>query len=126
MDFVTLAHPSKLKAIVEAKVKTDKIDSALPAHILRCDLISATPVSSAEARIGKSDEQLDLVDSVPGIGENLSILIVTEIDDINRFSSVAKLHSYAELIPSAYSSDGHCLYLQEYEPMTQTSKQYQL
>lgn len=53
MDFVTLAHPSKLKAIVEAKVKTDKIDSALPAHILRCDLISATPVSSAEARIGK-------------------------------------------------------------------------
>jgi transposase len=193
VDSVTLAHPSKLKAIAEAKVKTDKIDSALLAHLLRCDLIPAAHVSSAEARIGKqllrhrmflvrlstmvknrihslvdgfplllrrcpvkglfgvkgmiwlkslempehsrrildgqinlleflssqiekvnkqlgdfgqSDERVDLVDSVPGIGKNLSVLIVTEIDDIYRFSRASKLHSYAGLVPSTYSSGG--------------------
>ena len=191
VDSVILAHPSKLKAIAEAKVKTDKVDSAILAHLLRCDLIPMAHISSAESRIGKhllrhrmflvrlstmtknrihalvdgfplllrqcpvkglfgvkgmmwlkaleipehsrrtldsqiklleflsaqirktnkqlgdfgkSDKRVDFVDSVPGIGENLSILIVTEIDDINRFSSAAKLHSYAGLIPSTYSS----------------------
>jgi transposase len=191
VDSVTLAHPGKLKAIAEAKVKTDKIDSALLAHLLRCDLIPTAHVSSTQARIGKqllrhriflvrlstmtknrihalvdgfplmlgqcpvkglfgvrgmiwlkslalpeysrsildsqiklleflsaqikkinkklgdfgkSDKRVDFVDSVPGIGENLSVLIVTEIDDVNRFSSAAKLHSYAGLIPSTYSS----------------------
>jgi transposase len=193
VDSVTLAHPGKLKAIAEAKVKTDKIDSALLAHLLRCDLIPAAHVSSAEARIGKqllrhrmflvrlstmvknrihalvdgfpllfrrcpvkglfgvkgmmwlksleipehsrrilngqinlleflssqikkvnkqlgdfgqSDERVDFVDSVPGIGKNLSVLIVTEIDEINRFSRASKLHSYAGLVPSTYSSGG--------------------
>jgi len=52
----------------------------------------------------KSDERMDLVDSVPGIEENLSVLIVTEIDDIDRFSWASELHSYAGLIPSTYSS----------------------
>lgn len=191
VDSVTLAHPGKLKAIASAKIKTDKIDSEILAHLLRCDLIPTAHVSSAQARIGKqllrhrmflvrlstmlknrihalvdgfplllvqcpvkglfgvggmtwlkslvlpeysrgildgqiklleflsaqikklnkqlgdfgkSDRQVDFVDSVPGIGENLSVLIVTEIDDINRFSSASKLHAYAGLIPSTYSS----------------------
>jgi transposase len=193
VDSVTLAHPSKLKAIAEAKVKTDKIDSGLLAQLLRCDLIPAAHVGSAEARIGKqllrhrmflvrlstmvknrihalvdgfpllsrgcpvkglfgvkgrmwlqsldipahsrgiltsqvklleflasqigkvnqqlgdfgqSDERVAWVDSVPGIGPTLSVLIVTEIDNIGRFRRPAKLHSYAGLIPSTHSSGG--------------------
>ncbi len=192
VDSVTLAHPSKLKAIAEAKVKTDKIDSALLAHLLCCDLIPTAhvrvrlrlgwakqllrhrmflvrlstmvknrihalvdgfplltrgclvkglfgfkgmlwlksldipqprrrildgPINLLEflssqikkvnkqpGDFGKSDERVDLVDSVPGIGENLSVLIVTEIYDIDRFSWASELHSYAGLIPSMYSS----------------------
>lgn len=38
---VTLAHPSRTRAIAEAKVKTDKVDSATLAHLLRADLIPA-------------------------------------------------------------------------------------
>ncbi len=38
---VTLAHPLRTRAIAEAKVKTDKIDSATLAHLLRADLIPA-------------------------------------------------------------------------------------
>ena len=36
---VTLAHPLKVKAIAAAKVKTDKIDARILAHLLRADLI---------------------------------------------------------------------------------------
>ncbi len=38
---VTLAHPLRTRAIAEAKVKTDKVDSAILAHLLRADLIPA-------------------------------------------------------------------------------------
>lgn len=44
--------------------------------------------------------------SIPGIGKFFSLLVVSEIDDIDRFSSAAKLHAYAGLVPSTYSSGG--------------------
>jgi hypothetical protein len=36
-----LAHPYKVKAIAEARIKTDKIDSKILAHLLRSNLIQA-------------------------------------------------------------------------------------
>jgi len=38
-DDVILAHPGKVRAIAEARIKTDKIDSETLAHLLRADLI---------------------------------------------------------------------------------------
>jgi transposase len=37
----------------------------------------------------------------------ISLLMVSEIDDIERFRSDKKLHAYAGLIPSTRSSAGH-------------------
>jgi transposase len=51
VDEVTLAHPLKVKAIAEAKIKTDKIDATTLAHSLRCDLRPAAHVRSVQARI---------------------------------------------------------------------------
>lgn len=51
---VTLAHPKKVRAIAEARIKTDKIDAATLAHLLRCDLIPAAHVSSKDARVLKN------------------------------------------------------------------------
>jgi transposase len=51
---VTLAHPQKVRAIAEARVKTDRIDAATLAHLLRCDLIPAAHVSSKDARVLKN------------------------------------------------------------------------
>lgn len=48
---VTLAHPLKVKAIAEAKIKTDKIDAETLAHLLRCDLIPSAHVCSPQARL---------------------------------------------------------------------------
>jgi len=190
---VTLADPLKVKAIAEAKIKTDKIDSTTLAHLLRCDLIPSAHVSSPAARIGKKllrhrmflvrlstmvknrihslmdgfplirdtrsmkdlfskkgvgwlkqielpgyarrildseislleylglqikhidsgisgfgrkDQRVKNVMTIPGLGKFFSLLVVSEIDNINRFKSPAKLHAYAGLVPSTYSSGG--------------------
>jgi len=39
VDDFALAHPLKVKAIASARIKTDKIDAATLAHLLRADLI---------------------------------------------------------------------------------------
>jgi len=43
-DDVVLANPLKVKAIAEAKIKTDKIDATILAHLLRADLMPTAHV----------------------------------------------------------------------------------
>ena len=52
-DEVVLAHPSKVRAIAEARIKTDKIDSEILAHLLRADLIPRAYAPSKEVRAVK-------------------------------------------------------------------------
>ncbi|MCL0041360.1 IS110 family transposase [Dehalococcoidia bacterium] len=47
---VHLAHPLKVKAIAEAKIKTDKIDARVLAHLLRSDLLPEAHVAGPEIR----------------------------------------------------------------------------
>jgi len=49
-DEVVLAHPSKVRAIAEARIKTDKIDSEILAHLLRADLIPRAYAPSKDVR----------------------------------------------------------------------------
>lgn len=49
-DDVVLANPLKVKAIAEAKIKTDKIDSTILAHLLRADLMPTAHVPGKFAR----------------------------------------------------------------------------
>lgn len=51
---VKLAHPKKVKAIAEAKIKTDKIDANILAHLLRCDLVPEAYVPDKQTRIVKN------------------------------------------------------------------------
>ena len=191
-DDVVLAHPKKVKAIADAKIKTDKIDATVLAHLLRADLVpeawapgekarelrlalrermfyvrlrtmvknrivtafdrypeqtahlkklsdlfgktgreqlSALNVSQidriqidrglefigdidnrikqAEATIRamtKTNGNVKLLKTIPGIGEFFARLIEAEIGDISRFRSPKKLAAYAGLVPSTYSS----------------------
>jgi transposase len=50
VDEVKLAHPLKVKAIAEAKIKTDKIDAKILAHLLRSDLIPEAYVPGTQTR----------------------------------------------------------------------------
>lgn len=50
VETVTLAHPLKVRAIAEAKIKTDKIDAHTLAQLLRADLIPAAYIPGQETR----------------------------------------------------------------------------
>lgn len=50
IESVQLAHPQKVRAIAEAKIKTDKIDSHILAQLLRADLIPAAYIPDKQTR----------------------------------------------------------------------------
>lgn len=50
LDETVLANPLKVKAIAEAKIKTDKIDGTVLADLLRADLLPTAHVPSPKAR----------------------------------------------------------------------------
>jgi transposase len=52
---VTLANPSQVKAIAQARVKTDTVDSATLAHLLRGNLVPAVWVGPPELRELRKD-----------------------------------------------------------------------
>jgi len=45
-----------------------------------------------------------LIQTVPGFGQFLSVLVAVEIGDLGRFEDVGKFHAYAGVIPSTHSS----------------------
>jgi len=45
-----------------------------------------------------------LIQTVPGFGIFLAVLVAVEIEDIKRFEDVGKFHAYAGVIPSTHSS----------------------
>jgi transposase len=70
-------------------------------------------IKDLESQIAKrcsKDRDIYLLKSIPGVGTFTAFLVKSEIiDDIARFSSKKKLCSYADLVPSTYSS-GERLY----------------
>jgi transposase len=55
-------------------------------------------------RLYQEIKEASLIDTVPGFGRTLSVLVAVEIADIHRFATAADLHSYPGVIPSTYSS----------------------
>ena len=50
VDQVVLAHPKRVRAIAAAKVKTDKIDATILAHLARADLLPTAYAPAIEIR----------------------------------------------------------------------------
>lgn len=50
VDEVVLANPAKVKAIAEAKIKTDKIDASVLADLLRADLVPSCYIAPRNVR----------------------------------------------------------------------------
>ena len=58
------------------------------------------------SKVGRKDQRVRNLQTIPGIGRSFALLVVSEIDQISRFGSPKKLHAYAGLVPSTYSSGG--------------------
>jgi transposase len=54
VDGVKLAHPLKTRAIAEARIKTDSLDSEVLAHLLRADLVAEAYAPPFETRDRKN------------------------------------------------------------------------
>jgi hypothetical protein len=52
-DEVLLAHPLKVRAIADVRIKTDKIDSEMLVHLLRVDLVLEAHAPLRKARATK-------------------------------------------------------------------------
>ena len=54
----------------------------------------------------EAEEGVGWLSSLPGIGRFLALVILAEIDTIERFATPQKLASYAGLVPATYASGG--------------------
>jgi transposase len=54
----------------------------------------------------EGDRRVELLLTIPGLGQLLATVVALEIDQISRFASSSKLVAYAGLVPSTYSSGG--------------------
>lgn len=89
-------------------------DLALPQHEQWILTQQLTAIDNINISIKEADNQLKdvfknypqakLLETIPGIGTFLALLIASEIGDINRFQDQKKLHCYAGLVPSLYAS----------------------
>ena len=71
---------------------------------MRKVLLSVTRKIRALSRTGSYTKDFELLSGIPGIGLITGMSFLTEIEDINRFSSTDHLAAYVGLIPSCHSS----------------------
>jgi transposase len=68
-------------------------------------------IRDVEARIGilANQRDVEIVSSVPGVGERSAAAILAEIGDAKRFSNGKQIASWAGLVPSLHQSAGVCI-----------------
>ncbi len=88
---VVLAHPGKVRAIAEARIKTDKIDSEILAHLLRADLIPKATApstrSGSEAR-AKAPYRLFLVQLRTMVKNRIRALLTQHSVELPKISDL--------------------------------------
>ncbi len=70
----------------------------------KAQVLRATRALRALSREERHLEQVELIRSIPGIGQIHALLFLLEVGDINRFRSFDKLCAYVGLVPSTRSS----------------------
>jgi transposase len=88
-----LMLPSEDKAVLDDLIKGYR---ELRDHIQMTD--------SAVEEVYEAMEEAARIDTVPGFGKTLAVVMAVEIADIRRFQRVEEFHSYAGLVPSTHSS----------------------
>jgi transposase len=107
----TKSHWSRLfiKQLQELKVEDQSVRSTLDNLItellyLRELTLNFTKQIRTLSRTPLFQEEVRLLDSIPGISELSAMVILSEIVSIDRFKSLDKLASYFGLVPTCHSS----------------------
>lgn len=91
------------------KLRLSEPDAMLLREELQLLELIQNQIKVQEARIeefNSGDEVTAHLQSIPGMGKILAAVAAAEIDEIERFSSAAKLCAYAGLVPRTYASGG--------------------
>jgi transposase len=78
-------------------------------HLLRLDVLKEQ-IAKLDREIrqrGRDSAVAQALETIPGIGPFIALLLVAEIGDIQRFPSAKHLASYTGLVPSLYASGEH-------------------
>ena len=70
-------------------------------------------IEDLEGRMAKlfgETKELELIQTLPGVGFILGVVILTEVGDVSRFPSASHLASYAGMTPRVHASGGHVRY----------------
>lgn len=70
-------------------------------------------IEEAEQRLNalrETSAEASLLQTLPGVGKILSMVLALEIGRVERFADAAHLASYAGLVPRVHSSGGHTYY----------------
>jgi Transposase IS116/IS110/IS902 family len=107
---VVVSNPAKTRAIAEAKVKTDKVDSAILAGLLLRQLdFHAEELHLIDRDLGRvaldRDDVWRLM-SIPGVDATVALSIVAAVGDFTRFRTPEKLVCYFGLNPRVRQSGG--------------------
>ncbi|MBI3274021.1 MAG: IS110 family transposase [Candidatus Colwellbacteria bacterium] len=81
-----------------------ELDSLLKAYEVIKDEVRI--LTNEAKRMVSKDEELKILQSIPGIGPLGALTIKSEVGDFSRFARPEKLASYAGLVSSSYSSGG--------------------
>jgi transposase len=98
----------------------EKVIGRLPEHtryvseLLLCQLDEVeSKIKALEKKMKelfKETEEIKLLQSMPGVGFILAVVIALEIGDIERFGSAEKLAGYSGMTPRVHSSGGKTRY----------------
>jgi transposase len=71
---------------------------------LRKQLLKVTRYIREAAKTDKYSHKCNLLTSIPGIGTLTAMIIISELETIDRFTNLDKLCSYVGLVPTTHSS----------------------
>ena len=104
-------HYDRETAIKIRDAAKNSIGSNMPAkslelkHTIKLIRALTIDIGEIEAEISKMMEKIaSPITTIPGIGNNMGAMIISEIGDFSRFSSPDKILAYAGYSPSTYQS----------------------
>lgn len=90
----------------ELKLASTSRQEILEQHIELLDYLESLQGEADKSltKIGKESEEVQLLRTIPGVGNFSALVIIAELGNIHRFKRSAQVVSYAGLAPSTYSS----------------------
>jgi len=115
MEYIAFdCHKRYTWAVVEDE------QAELPLHTRQVTEVMLSQIDLLEERIGAIEERMrevllptrevELLQSLPGVGFILATVIALEVGDVGRFPGPEKLASYAGMVPRVHSSGGKTRY----------------